>query len=145
MNMAGEITVSEDMLGSLKATKTWVTFLSIVGFVFCALMVLGALAMFAGVGSGAAGPMKMLGPGFGVFYLILVAIYFFPCLFLFHYGRAIGRIPSAGQSAMEEALAKQKSFWKYMGIVTIIAIGLDLCLILGAVLFGMMAATGGHS
>jgi len=60
-------------------------------------------------------------------------------------GSAIGRILSAGQSAMEEALAKQKSFWKYMGILTIIAICLDLCIILGAVMFEMMAATGGHS
>lgn len=143
--MAGEITVSENMLDSLKATKTWVTFLSIVGFVFCALMVLGALAMFAGVGAGQSGPMKMLGPGFGLLYLILVAIYFIPCLFLFRYGKAIGRIPAAGQPALEEALAKQKSFWKYMGILTIIAICLDVVLILGAVMFGMMAATGGHT
>lgn len=137
--MSGEITVTEKMLESLRATKPWVTFLAILGFVFCALMVLVALAMFAGFGGGQAGPMKMLGSGIGVFYLLLVAIYFLPCLFLFRYGRAIGRISSAGETALEDALAGQKSFWKYMGILTAIIVCIELIFIVGAVVFGIGA------
>ena len=110
--MAGEFQVSENMLDSLKATRPWVKFLAIVGFIGCALMTLVGLA-FIGGASMMKGPMGGFGPAMGVVYLLFVLLYIFPCLYMYRYASAIGRIPQAGGAAMEEALAKQKSFWKY--------------------------------
>jgi len=133
--MAGEFQVSENMLDSLKATRPWVKFLAILGFIVCGLMALAALA-FLGGASRMPGPMAGFGPVMGVVYLLLVLLYFFPCLYLYRYAGAIARIPAAGQGAMEEALARQKSFWKFIGILTAVILGLELLAIVGAIAFG---------
>ena len=135
--MAGDFQVSDNMLDSLKATRPWVKFLAILGFIVCGLMALAALA-FLGGASMVGGPMASLGPVLGVVYLLLVVLYFFPCLYLFRYAGAIARIPEAGAAAMEEALAKQKSFWKFIGILTAVVLGLELLFIIFGVALGSM-------
>ncbi len=122
------ITVTDRMLDVLRQTKPWVTFLSILAFVGTGLLALVALVMFSAGGilknlPHQPGVPPFFGPGvvavFGVLYLVMaVFIYLLPCLILFRYGTAIGRIVTGdGQTAMEEALSKQKSFWKYIGIL----------------------------
>jgi len=142
--MAGEIAVSEQMLESLRATKPWVMFLSILGFIACALMLLGALALFAGV-SMMKGPMAAFGPVMGVVYLLFVLLYIFPCYFLYKYASAIGRIPAVGGAAMEEALSRQKSFWRYMGILMAVILALELIFIVFGVFLGALFGMRGHS
>lgn len=139
--MSDQIVVSEGMLEALRATRPWVKFLSILGFILCALMALAGLAFVGGAGS-KAGPMAAFGPAIGVFYLLFVLLYFFPCLYLLRYANAIARIPADGQRAMEEALVKQKSFWKFVGILTAVVLVLELLFIVGGVFLG--AAFGLH-
>ena len=138
--MSGEFTVSDHMLESLRATRPWVKFLAILGFIVCALMALASLA-FLGGASMMQGPMAGIGPLLGVVYLVLVLLYFMPCLYLYKYAGAISRIPEGGQAALEDALARQKSFWKFMGILTAILLVCELIFIV----FGVLAAVaGGH-
>ena len=141
--MAGDFQVSDNMLDSLKATRPWVKFLAILGFILCGLMALAALAFLGGARM-MGGPMASLGPVFGVVYLLLVVLYFFPCLYLFRYAGAIARIPEAGASAMEEALAKQKSFWKFIGILTAVILSLELLAIVVMIAFGGMMGAHPH-
>ena len=142
--MAGDFQVSDNMLESLRATRPWVKFLAILGFIACALMALGSLA-FLGGASKMPGPMAGFGPVMGVVYLLFVLLYFFPCLYLYRYAKAIARIPEAGAAAMEEALAKQKSFWRFIGILTAIVLVLELIFIVFGVFLGTLFGMRGHS
>ncbi len=138
--MAGEIVVSENMLDSLRATRPWVKFLAIVGFIICGLMALVSLA-FLGAGS-MKGPLAGIGPTVGVLYLLIVLLYFFPCFYLFKYAGAIARIPENGQVALEEALARQKSFWKFVGILTAVVLVLEVVILVASIAMGV--ALGSH-
>ncbi|MBU6420985.1 MAG: hypothetical protein KGL98_09205 [Gammaproteobacteria bacterium] len=142
---ASPITVTDTMLDALRRTKPWVTFLSILGFVFTGLLALLALMMFATGGIWSAVPRQpgapaFLGPAFGVglgilYLVVAVFMYLLPCVILFRYGTAIGRIASGdAEEAMEQALSKQKSFWKYVGILAIVFLVLYVLLIIGGII-----------
>lgn len=142
--MAEQMTVSDGMLGALRATRPWVLFLAIVGFVFMGLMVLGMLAVLTGVGAAPTDAPRLFGPGMAFFELVMIALYFFPCLFLYRYAKFIGQIQSAGQPALENALWQQKSFWKFMGITMIVMLCFYLLFILIAVTIGLGVLVGSH-
>lgn len=142
---ANPITVTDTMLDALRRTKPWVTFLSILGFIFTGLLALLALMMFATGGMWSAVPHQpgapaFLGPAFGigmgVLYLVMaVFMYLLPCVILFRYSTAIGRIASSdAEEAMEQALSQQKSFWKYVGILMIVVLVLYVLLIVGGII-----------
>lgn len=139
--MAYDIVVSERALDSLRATRPWVKFLAIVGFIFTGLMILIGL-IFALVGAAMpaqAGLPANFGRVFGIAYLVLAFLYLMPCLYLIRYARAIEAIPGTGQAAFEDALKNQKSFWKFMGIMMIVL----LCLYVLFIIFGVSAAVMG--
>ncbi len=121
--------VTRLMAQYLLATRPWVLFLSIMGFIGCGLMVLAGLGMmvFGGlVGKQPAGfPLPM--GAFGLICLVMAALYAAPAWLLFSYASAIKRYRHSGSSrAMEAALASQKSFWKFVGIVTIVVLAIYL-------------------
>ena len=143
--MADQIVVSESALGYLNATRPWVKFLAIVGFVFIGLMILVGLVMTLAMSAASkeAGGLGAFGPIFGILYIGLAVIYLMPCLFMYRYAKAIAAIPSAGQSALEDALKNQKSFWKFMGVLMAIMLCLYVIGIVAAIAVpGIMAA--GH-
>ena len=142
--MSDQIVVSEGMLEALRATRPWVKFLSIVGFVICALLVLVSLALMGGMGAGRDSYPAGFGVGFGIVYLLMVLLYFFPCLYLLHYANAIARIPADGQRALEEALVKQKTFWKFIGILTAVVLVLELVVLVISILMGVALGLRGH-
>lgn len=134
--MSEQIVVSESMLESLQATRPWVKFLAILGFIFGGLMTVAGLMMsvaFTFVPAKAGFP-HFFGPVFGILYIVM-AIFFYvlPCLYLLRYGSAITRIPTDGQAAMEEALKQQKTFWKYMGIFAIVVLVLYVFFFIGGI------------
>lgn len=119
--------ITRNMIESLVKTRPWVLLIGIVMIVGCVFMVFGALAMFALgnlAGFGAEGLGPMAGAGVGAAYLVLAVLYFFPALYLLRYAGAIKRIGPANPAAMEEALARQASFWRLVGILTAVLIGL---------------------
>ena len=130
--MADQIVVSETALGYLNQTRPWVKFLAILGFIVLGIIVLCGLAMMSGSVMNAPG----FGAAFGILYLVLALLYYMPCLFLYRYSKAISTIPSTGQAGLEEALKQQKSFWKFMGILTAVVLCIEVVVILITIFAG---------
>jgi hypothetical protein len=108
--------VSLDML---RKTKPWVRLVSIVMLIGAGLMlVFGILAI--GMSATSNTP---LGAGQAFLMIGLSAIYIIPSYFLSQYASAIGKLNvTRRDSDLEAALRWQKSFWKFLGIFTLIII-----------------------
>ena len=141
--MNEQIVVTENALGYLKGTSPWVKFLAVVGFVATAFMVLGGLFMFVGAALAPANsrlPAAFF-PAVGVIYLVMSLFFcLIPSILLMRYGRAITDIPASGQKSMEHALQRQKTFWKYVGIFTVVWLVCYVLCIIGAIAFGFFSA-----
>ena len=143
MDGAGE--VSERTVQLMYQTRPWVLFLSVLMFIGSAFMVLGGLAMFgmsAVAGSGSSG----LGMGMmGLMYLPFAALYVYPAKKLWGYGSAIGRMTTSRSTTdLEAALGEQKSFWKFLGIMTIVMFAIYIVFFIGLAVFGAAAAAMAH-
>lgn len=145
--MAGEITVSEEMLGSLNATQPWVKFLAIVCFVVAAFVFLAGVITVAGfsLGHETSTLRAVFGPIAGVLEILAsVFFYLIPGIFLLRYGNAILGIQAASQAAMENALRQQKTLWKYVGIFTIVLLVFYVLCILGLIIFAIIYGSIPH-
>ena len=134
--------VTSSMIESLRATKPWALLLAILGFISIGFMVLSSLPMFIG---SCFMPSHQPGMPFPLFFLALVyllmgLVYFFPSYFLLKYATSIGRfLGGGGQLSMEQALAYQKSFWKFVGILGLISIGFAILGIVAAIIVPIFA------
>lgn len=124
--------MTDSIVSSLRKTRPWVLLLAILGFIGSAFMVIAAVPMLLGAGMMGSGMEGMDGLGIfgggmmigmGVFYLILGVIYFMASLYLLRYAGSIKRAVAGMQvTDLEVALSQQASFWKLMGILTLITI-----------------------
>ena len=140
--------ITVGIVNQLKRTRPWVLLLSIVGFFFTALMALGTLGIFFGGGAaimGMSGQQMPVNSGMpiiavGVVYLLMTLLYFFASLYLVRYAGSIKKVVNFGGSEnLEAALKSQASFWKLMGILTLVMI---VFMLIGLV-FGVGAALMG--
>ncbi len=128
------------MVAELTGTGPWVRFFAVLGFVGSAMMALGALAMggatlFLKQTEGATAAL-----GGSVLYLGLAAMYFFVSYKLHAYGDAIRKVTAVRTVKMVElALARQRTMWKTLGIITIVGMALGLVAALG---MAVVAGTG---
>jgi len=131
----------------LDQTRPWVRFMSVVTFGGAGLMVLVGLVMLAvglfsglaGTSTGGLGPLgSAIGGGvMALLYLALACVYIAPGLYLWRYADAIQRLKTdSTTSGLEDALRHQKSFWRFVGIVT--AIGL----VVGVIAVGLVIMAG---
>lgn len=139
----------------LDQTRPWVRFMSIAIFVMAGLMVLLGLVMllvgiFGGLRVTNTGGLGAVGSAIGggvmaLLYLALAAVYIAPGLYLSRYATAIQRLKANYTAGgLEDALKHQKSFWRFVGILTatglvvgVVAVGLA---IVAGVIGAMMAA-----
>ncbi|MFT3824127.1 MAG: DUF5362 family protein [Chitinophagaceae bacterium] len=113
----------------LSETARWTKFLSIVGFIGCALIMLIAVFMgafwssFMGL-TGTDGPaFAMGGTVLMVVYVLIALLYFFPCLYLFRFSsRMQVALVNNDQVALTTAFQNLKSCFKFIGILTIIVL-----------------------
>lgn len=126
----------------LSEAARWARFLGIVGFIFIGLFVIMALfmgSMFSSMpgmeGAGA------LGGGFiTAIYLVFAAIYFFPTLYLYRFGtRTKVALANYDTDGLTDGLGNLKSTFKFMGILTIIMLGLYGLLFLIGIFAGATA------
>ena len=122
-------------------TARWAKFLSIIGFILCALVILGGL-FFGSLFSSFTSRREMydagidpsgLGVVMAFIYIIVAVVYFFPCLFLYRFANKM-KLALAGNVQDELNLAFQnlKSLFKYVGIITIIVLALyGLAILMG--------------
>jgi hypothetical protein len=143
----GSAAITPAIIQALAGTKPWVRFCSVLGFIGCGLMGLGGLAMlgvglFAGT-TGEGGPV-MGAPMIGIaaFYFVLGALYLFPSIKLWKYGTHIFNLMhSESVMDLEAALEAQRSFWKFVGIMICIMIGLYI-VFFGLVMVGSIFMSG---
>ena len=147
----GDVVLTPLGLAALRSTRPWVLMFAVLAFIFIGISLLGVISMllFAGAaafsirggGGVAAGVVVVL---FTLLALAVLSLYFFPALFLLKYASAIGRLnQSHAQDDLEAALVSQKSFWKFLGVFTIVVIGLYVLLIIATVVLGAVGASRG--
>lgn len=137
----------------LRIAAKWCTFLSIVGFIALGFMLLGALAMFA-MGSaidaasqmgGGMNPMAGMFSGtvLGLIYLIAVILCFFPTMYLYKFASKTKQaLSNSNTQELTESIENLKSYFKFMGILTIIGIAFYIFIFIFAIAVGISAAAG---
>ena len=135
---AGGIMVTGSMIESLRSTKPWVKLLSVLGFISIGFMILIGIGfiVFSNMIPGQKGAPPAVG---GLIYLVMSLLYLFPTLHLYRYSSAIGKfLNSNAKEDMELALMQQKSFWKFIGIMTLITFVLGVLAIGAAIMIPML-------
>jgi hypothetical protein len=131
------LNVTPLMLDELARTKPWVRFFSVLGFIGSALMVLLGIALVVMSALGPLAPgLEGIGKGLALslVYLVMAAIYIAPAVYLHRYAAAIGDLLGrGGEAAMERALAAQRTFWRFTGIVAV-----AIMVVYGLVLIGLL-------
>ncbi len=148
-----DILLTETAQGFLNQTKPWVRFMSVMIFISSGFMVLAGFGLIMGglvrgvtrTGQGPLGSFGAFGGAGGMlvtgcFYIVLAFLYIAPGVFLSQYASAI-KLLQADRSAqtLEDAIKRQKSFWRYIGIMTIICLALAVVFIAFAVVFALLS------
>ncbi len=143
------LTVNYLAAGYLRETARWAKLLAIIGFVIAGLIAI--MALFAGTlistlgmftGSGYLGPAA--GVIMTVLYLLVALLVFIPALYLFRFsGKATAALTITNEGGFAEAMMNLKSYFKFNGIVAIVALSfyvlaLAVALISGIIFNGMM-------
>lgn len=108
----------------------WARFLSILGFIFCGLLILAGVFMgsfvagaFSNMNIG--GPSLFSGPLVSAIYIAVALFYFFPCFYLFNFGSKMRTaLRNNDQEMLAGSFKNLKSCFKFFGILAIIALGL---------------------
>lgn len=121
----------------LAQTRPWVKLVSVLFFIALGLMVIGFVFIFAVLGRSGRSDTTSLMTFIPM--AILMLLYLPPTLFLWQYAGHIRRLQAGGgMRSLEEALASQKSFWKYVGILAVVVVVLYFIGIGFGGLFGAM-------
>ena len=119
---------------SLRATRPWTLLLSILGFLFVGFSILTGLALLFGrslLPTPADAPPLILT---GIINIAAGIMYLVPSIWLLKYSSSIGKfLRGGGAIELGNALAYQKSFWKFVGILTLISIIIAILGILAAI------------
>jgi hypothetical protein len=141
-----KVEIGQEALGYFDTTRKWTMFFAILGFIFLGLMIVGGLVAgtlirkftsgmsgmegMEGMGSmGAAGGMASI--LMIIVMLITAVICFFPLFYLLKFSQHAKRAVATGDAnEMTLAFKNIKSYWKYLGIFTIIMIAVYLIIFL---------------
>ena len=119
---------------ALRSTRPWTRFLSILGFIAAAILIISGIAMMLGrnfLPKSTDTPALMLT---GILNVAVSIFYLIPSIWLYKYSSAISRFLEGGDaSELGNAVAYQKSFWKYVGIMILISMIVAVLGILAAV------------
>jgi uncharacterized membrane protein YjgN (DUF898 family) len=146
-----ELALDQESIDHLTETARWGKFLAVVGFVSCGLIVIMAFVIGAvfssslfsnlphysnGIDTSAFGLLG--GAVFAGMYIVIAAIYFFPCVFLYRFSvRLKMALRTNDQVTLNQSLKAQKYLFRYVGILTIIGVALGVIemLVIGVVAF----------
>ena len=144
--MSTSLTLTQVAVNHLNQIREWTHFLSIVGFVICALIGLAAIlfgristlipdfdhAAFGAIGTGM----------ISVIYLVVAFVCFFLYLYLYRFSRRLKTALSSDNSdALADGFKNLKAHYRLTGIIAIVIIGFNaMGLLLGII--GAIAAMG---
>ncbi|MGD8961320.1 MAG: hypothetical protein PVF29_03655 [Desulfobacterales bacterium] len=120
---------------SLRATWPWTRLLSVLGFIGTGLMILAGLGVIVGESfipvSEKAPPLVFM----GIFYILASVFYLVPSIWLWKFSTAVSAFLKSGDAIeLGKAIAYQKSFWKFIGILAAVSIALTVLGIIAAIL-----------
>ncbi|MDC0408925.1 hypothetical protein OAM38_01795 [Flavobacteriaceae bacterium] len=131
--------MTKDTLGSLDRIIYWAKFLSILGFIGVAFMLIGALSI-ALVGNSIMGSEVA---GISVVYLVFAAIYFMPMYYLFKFStHARQGLTHKSQYETDQGLIYLAAHYKFIGIMAIVLLSLYVLIFIGVFAAGIGLATG---
>ncbi len=134
-----EVKITNHMINSMRSTKPWIRLLSVLGFIAVAFGVFMGIFMMAG---GSLFPQTGgVYPTFfkGIIQILVSLLYIFPAMYLFKYSSAIGSfLHNRREIDMESALLYQKSFWKFVGIVSLILVIVSIIGIIAAIVIPLV-------
>ncbi|HVW14236.1 MAG TPA: DUF5362 family protein [Mucilaginibacter sp.] len=132
----------------LRETGRWASFLAVMGFIFCGLILI--LAIFVGsvftimsrISPVYQNMPQTAGTAMSVFYILLDVLYFFFPFYLYRFSDRIKKgIVYTDANSVNSALSNLKSFFKLSGIVTIVVVSLYLLIFIIVLLVGVAAVT----
>ena len=140
-----KLVLLEDAQYYLQKSGEWARFLGIMGFIGAAFMLIASFfigAIFSSMPSYRATPLAGMGGFMGFFYVLIAVFYFFFSLYLYQFGNKIkAGIAYSDPTQVSNALSKLKSFFKMMGITTIVIIALYILIIIGVVIGASIGAS----
>ncbi len=130
--------VPQSVSKELTATRPWVRLISVVMWIGCAMLLLFmALCVYFIATETKTNaeqvdlPVRMIALSFGYGFVAIILIY--PALKLSKYASKITRLSESGTfTDLSAALAEQRLFWKFSGILTILYVTLTLLLFMGS-------------
>jgi hypothetical protein len=132
--------ISEDIRSYIYDTAKWTKFLSVVGFVFSAMIALSAFGTAAFLGTLAkvspGNPLVQIGSTvLTVVYLLIALLQFYPSFLLFKFSSAATlAVLYADQTSLSVAMSKMKSFFKFWGVITIVFISFYILMMVTVIL-----------
>jgi hypothetical protein len=129
----------------LSETARWTRLLSIIGFIYCGLLVIAGLffgSIMAKMMTGMSGDggVPAMGSGFfGFFFLVGALILFFPAYYLFSFSSKMRRaLRNNEQAVLTESFKNLKSFFKFYGILVIIVLSVYALALIAAIVGAML-------
>jgi hypothetical protein len=137
-----ELQVDHEVTSHLRETAKWAKFLSIVGFVFIGILLVFVVIMGSVSYSYSLSPLAAAIPSGGFMQIVLlfamVALYFFPCLFMFQFANKMLRaLRNNDQYTLVASFRQLKLCYKYVGILTLIILSIYVLIIVGAILMAL--------
>lgn len=137
-----DLAITGEIRGFLGETARWAKFISIVAFVMLGLAALGVLlgggtfgliAVMEGLTGGGA-----MGGFFIVIFLLIIALYFIPVLFLYRFAVNTQRaLQVDDQGYLRTAFENLKSHYKFIGVLMAIFVGLYALMIVFTLIVGI--------
>lgn len=122
---------------NLNETRKWTFYLSILGFVFIGLMIIGSLSIGAIFNQLGEDNLPFPSSMFGGIYFVVGAIYFFPIYYLFKFSTHMKNALLSGEEmSLDEAFKNLKSHYKFMGVFTIVILSIYILAGLAFALIG---------
>ena len=140
-NLDGTLAFNEAAKAYLRESAKWAKFLSIIGFIIVAFIVIGALFFIGGMGAMATMaqelPLGFSSAFVGFFYLIIAAFMFFPAMFLNKFSKKVkSGLEQSNSTELAAGMEYLKSWFKFRGIVTLIVVVFYGLIIIGSLVFG---------
>ncbi len=123
-----ELHIGDDIKDLLMQIASWSYYLSIIGFIGLGFLIIGGgYYSFASNDALSSDAAYTLGYSMGSFipFLLMVLIYLFPILYLFKFSKQMKiALRSGDNSTLKTSLKNLKSHYKYIGILSIIILGI---------------------
>jgi hypothetical protein len=125
-------TVPPALIQLMAQTRPWVRLLSVLTFIGVGVTVPTGIYMISMNGQLVPGAASVAAT---IFLVALMCLSIPPPIFLWQYASGIRRLQDGGgMASLEEALTRQKSYWKYLGILVSIVVGFYLLIFLGGLM-----------